>query len=74
MFDLYKAEKGVPNITVELACNAFSYQASKTIVYTPLHPLQVKNSNYEKASDSFSLMIANILMTTRKRKPLKAGV
>jgi endonuclease/exonuclease/phosphatase (EEP) superfamily protein YafD len=69
-----KQKKVYQTLLLSLLAIAFSYQASKIIVYTPLYPLQAKNTNYVKASDSFSLMIANILMTNQKTEAFKKQV
>lgn len=61
-------------LLLSLLAIAFCYQISKIIVYTPLYPLQAKNSNPKTASDSFSLMVANILMTNEKTEAFKKKV
>ncbi|MBA2761753.1 MAG: endonuclease/exonuclease/phosphatase family protein [Segetibacter sp.] len=72
---IYVKEKKVYQVLLSsLLVIAFGYQSSQIIVYTPLYPLQAKHSNYEKASDSFSLMIANILMTNQETEAFKKQV
>ena len=72
---IYVKEKKVYQVLLSsLLVIAFGYQSSQIIVYTPLYPFQAKHSNYEKASDSFSLMIANVLMTNQETEAFKKQV
>ena len=58
-------------LLVSLLVVSFIYQLSHIIVYTPLYPIQAKKSNKEKSTDSFSLMVANILMTNKETEAFK---
>lgn len=69
-----KQKKVYQPLLLSLLVIAFSYQVSQIIIYTPLYPLQAKISNYKKASDSFSIMVANILMTNEKTEAFKKQV
>lgn len=67
-------KKEIKIALLSLLAIAFSYQASQIIVYTPLYPLQAKSSNAGKASDSFSLIVSNILMTNEETEAFKQQV
>ncbi len=63
-----------PTLLLTLLVIAFCYQIAKIIVYTPLYPLQAQNSDDKKASDSFSIIVANVLMTNAKTEAFKMQV